>query len=221
MTHLGLVLLTVVALGQTTQNPKQPEAEAKSTSKHPILKKGTGLPGSFAPFNLNGSYSGRYHCLVCEYELNPTVLVFARDAQGAKNEQLDALLAGLDKALVRHKDRFLKSFVVFLSPDARNSITDPDKKDAEALIKETEARKAMIERLTAKAKALNGVVVTYFPNKGPDKYQIDPKSDVVVVIYKSYELLADPFIFEAGEMTAKDVDQILKTVDDVVGNAAK
>src|SRR5262245_52629352 len=79
---------------------------------------GKPLPGSFHPFNVNGEKGkGKYHCLVCEYGLDPVVLVFA---DNPKDPQVIDLLKRLD-ALVKkeQKTSYLHSFAVFLSGDAR------------------------------------------------------------------------------------------------------
>ena len=57
------------------------------------------LPGSFQPFNLNGKTAkNRYHCLVCEFGLRPTVMVFAREHPAAQAQVVFRSLFGAKKA---------------------------------------------------------------------------------------------------------------------------
>src|SRR5215470_11052529 len=81
-------------------------AQEKQAEKQPIpkegLKAGMELPGEFQPYNLNGKFRGRFHCLVCERALNPTAMIFVRgtdDLQG-----LTALLQGLNEAVKTKKN---------------------------------------------------------------------------------------------------------------------
>src|SRR5689334_3150397 len=75
---------------------------------------GSFLPGSFQPFNLNGKIGkNRYHCLVCEFGLNPTVMVFAREHPEAKEGALADLLQKLDQAVETNQESYLHAFVVF------------------------------------------------------------------------------------------------------------
>ena len=42
---------------------------------------GQEIPGPFQPFNATGKRQGKFHCLVCEHGLDPTVMIFAPAAE--------------------------------------------------------------------------------------------------------------------------------------------
>jgi hypothetical protein len=179
------------------------------------------LPGSFHPFNYNGEKApGRYHCLVCEFRLDPVVLVFARERPDGKNAELLDLLTKLDEAVKRHRDIPLKSFVVFLSPDARSSTTEGKVEEADKLVEEEASREKLTTRLTALAKKLKNVVVTSYPAAGPDKYRIDPQADVTVLVYRKHRVLAN-YAYPEGGLTAAEVSRIIKGVDALLAGSKK
>ena len=86
------------------------------------LKPGDLIPGAFHPFVVTGSWTNRFHCLVCEHGLNPTVMVFAREAP-EEGQPLVDLLRGLDAAVAKRlaKDK-LGAFAVVLSEGGRNAL---------------------------------------------------------------------------------------------------
>src|SRR5260221_5065473 len=87
-------------------------AEAIKSGPQP----GETLAGPFHCLNINGEHARNLHCLVCEYGLKPTVVVFARDS-ATGNKAFASLLQKLDEAVGRHKNARLRSFVVFLSEE--------------------------------------------------------------------------------------------------------
>ncbi len=181
------------------------------------LKVGEVLPGPFDAFNLNGSKGkGRQHCIVCEFGLNPVVMVFAKEPADGKDGPLMALLAKLDDAVSRHaaKDG-LASAVIFLSPDAHNSANNAGEQDPKKLVDEALARDALAKRLEARADKLKNVIVAFFPEEGPKDYRLNPKAEVTVFFYEKHKLLAN-FAFGEGQMTGADVDRIIKTVDAIL-----
>jgi hypothetical protein len=181
------------------------------------LKVGEVLPGPFDAFNINGTKGkGRQHCLVCEFGLNPVVMVFAKEPTEGKDGPLVALLAKLDEAVSRHADKdSLASAVIFLSPDARNSANNAGEQDPKKLVEEALARDALIERLKPRADKLKNVIVAFFPEEGPKDCRINPKADVTVFFYEKHKLLAN-FAFGEGQMTSADVDRIITTVDEIL-----
>ena len=100
------------------------------------------LPGPFDAFNINGKRAkGRQHCLVCEFGLNPVVMVFAKEPAEGKDGPLMALLAKLDEAVSRYEeDYYFGSCAVFLSPDARNSANNATEQDTKKIVDEAIAR---------------------------------------------------------------------------------
>jgi hypothetical protein len=178
------------------------------------LKVGEVLPGPFDAFNINGPKGkGRQHCIVCEFGLNPVVMVFAKEPADGKDGPLMALLAKLDDAVSRHAESHsLASSVIFLSPDARNSANNAGEQDPKKLVEEALGRDALAKRLEARADKLKNVIVAFIPAEGPKGYQINPKADVTVLFYLKHKVLAI-FAFPEGKLTNDDVDGIVKTVD--------
>lgn len=200
---LACFLLTMPVLAQDEALKSGPQAGAK-------------LPGSFAPLNLSGKVGkGRHHCLVCEFNLDPVVLVFAREPAEGKDMALNELLQQLEKAVDRHEAHFLKSFAVFLSPAARSSITDPDVEDTGKLVDEATERKTFMERIAVRADAGKNVFYGVFPAEGPKEYNLDPKAEVTVIFYKRHRVLAN-FAFAAEKLTMPDVATVLQTVDKLI-----
>src|SRR5262245_9124377 len=82
------------------------------------------LAAAFDALNINGKVAeGRQHCLICQNALHPAVLIFAKEPSEKSAKPLTELLASLDKLLQTHEKEALSGFVVFLSSDARSSVT--------------------------------------------------------------------------------------------------
>lgn len=152
------------------------------------------------------------HCLVCDFGLNPVVMVFVREPGQDKDAGLNTLLAKLDEIAPRHQAVYFESGVIFLSPDARSSAnseeTDPGK-----LVEEALARTQLIKRLEERAKSLKHVVVAQYPLEGPPKWDISPKAEATVVFYHRHRVLKN-WAFAEGKMTAEAAEAIVKEVDE-------
>ena len=181
---------------------------------------GTQIPGSFSPYNLNGKRKGSYHCLVCEYALGPVALIFAREPAKDKDQALTDLLKKLDKAVDENRRQDLRAVVVFLSPDASSSATDPKLSDPAKLVEEAAARDKLIERLQPRADSLRNVIVCIFPAAGPKSYAINDKAEVTLVLYNRFKVLANA-AFGEGEFQQKDADAFMKTVTDTLAKEKK
>jgi hypothetical protein len=180
------------------------------------------LPGPFDAFNINGKKAkGRQHCLVCEYGLNPAVMIFAREPEGGKVEPLASLLGKLDEAIARHAEEYkLGAAVVFLSPDARDSSNNAGEQDPKKIVDEAIARDALVKRLQQRADKLKSVVVAYYPAEGPKDYKINAAAEVTVLFYVKHKVLAN-FAFAPDKMTAADVAKIMSTVEESLSKKKK
>jgi len=182
---------------------------------------GTFLPGSFQPFNLSGKTGkNRYHCLVCEFGLKPTVVVFAREQPEAKDPALADLLQKLDEAVARHQESYLNAFAVFLSPDARTSVTDPKEEDPGKLVDEAAAWEALLARVRPRADKLKNVVVAVYPAEGPPGYNLAKDAAVTVVLYRRHKVVAN-YAFPEGKLNDEGVAQVMKAVDAMATEARK
>ena len=119
MTYCINVRLCGVFLLLATFTGREAEALKSGPAKGQDIEE-----GSFGAYNLNGKRKGSYHCLVCEYALDPVVLVFAKEPVKDKDQALTALIKKLDKAVEKYSKQDLRAFVVFLSPDANSSAND-------------------------------------------------------------------------------------------------
>jgi hypothetical protein len=179
------------------------------------------LPGSFQPFNLNGKIGKeRYHCLVCEYHLKPTVLIFAREKTALKNAALADLLQKLEAAVERHQEAYLHAFIVFLSPDARTSVTDPKTEDPNRLVVDSARWEELLARLRPLADKLKNVVVAVYPAAGPTDYNLARDADVTVILYRRHQVVAN-FAFAEGKLNQAEVEQIMQAVDTMVRTTRK
>jgi hypothetical protein len=186
---------------------------------------GTVLPAPFDALNINGKIdgkdaAGRQHCLVCQNGLNPTVMVFTREPAEGKDAALTDLLKQLDDTLAKHQDSFLGGFAVFLSPQARSSLTEAETKDVNQILEEAKGRIALEERLKARAAPLKHVIVAAMPDKGPKDYNLNPKAETTVIFYHRLKVIAN-WSFEEGKLTDKDVTAALKKVDETVAAIKK
>jgi hypothetical protein len=147
--------------------------------------------GPFHPMNVNGPNAGKKSCLFCAYGQQPVVMIFAREP----NKQLGALLKKIDAACEKHKEADLASFVVFCT------------KDQEAA--EKDAKKC------AETCGLKKVVLAIDNPAGPEKYSVNEKADVTVVLYVARTVKAN-YAFGKGEMKDKDVDAVVKDLSKIL-----
>src|SRR5207244_4131956 len=77
---------------------------------------GESIPGPFHLLNINGTYAGDPHCLVCEYGLKPVAAVFARSIPET-GKPLANLLQKLDETVGKNQASEFRGFAAFLNPD--------------------------------------------------------------------------------------------------------
>lgn len=181
------------------------------------------VPGPFECFNINGKAKGRPHCLVCQFQLSPAVLIFSQEPAEGKDGPLNDLLEQLDKlaALPDFVERDFAAGIVFLSPDARDSTNNVAEEKSEEIIKEALNREKLVKRLEDRAKPFkkdedkDRVIVAYFLPEGPAKYKLDAKKEQTILFYDRMKII-DTWTFEPGAMEAKDVEAIVKRLREKV-----
>jgi hypothetical protein len=178
-------------------------------------KEGKFLPAPFDCFMFNGDYKGRFHAPVCRYALDPFVLVFAREPEEGKDAALTALVKRLEEAAADFKKHSLHAGLVFLSPDAQGSVTNPDETDPAKLVEEAKKRTELHARLAARAENLKGIDVGVMATPGPKDYEINPKVDVTVVLCHRMRVVLSR-AFEQGKPTDEEIDKLLAKVKETL-----
>ncbi len=181
-------------------------------------KVGALLPSSFESFNINGPAKGRPHCLICQFGLSPSVLIFAKEPAEGKDAAFNDLVKNLDDAMTEFDFRSFSVGVVILSPDAQDS-TNNAETDVKKLIDEAVKREKLVERLKKRAEPLKNVIVACLP-EAPKKFDINPKADVTILFYERMKM-TDSWAFGAGQMQEKDVEAIVKRVKEALPIKAK
>jgi len=194
-----VVLTTTLLLGAQTEDGKLASGP----------KVGSILPKSFDALTIKGKVpAGRPHCLVCEFGLNPVVLVFARESAPAA--PIDSLLTKLDELLAREQDAGMNGGIIFLSPDAQSSAFKPKVDDPGKLVEEAKKRDDLIARLTARSEKLKSVAVSCYPEEGPPEWKINPKA-VTLLFYHKDKVVANE-AFADGKFSEDVAERFIKNV---------
>ncbi len=140
------LLAVSLAAGDDKPAPEKPAPDKPADKPKGALKEGADLPGPFRPFNVvNGKYVNKFHNIVNEHGLNPTVLVFAQNVDTTKEGPLPKLLHELDQYIVDYPKTRLNAFAVFLYEGLDDVVKDDDVRTARAdqLIKLKSAEPAL------------------------------------------------------------------------------
>lgn len=182
---LGLLLAATVAFADN--------------DKKPGLHEGANLPGPFHPYNVTGKHKGKFHCLVCQHGLNPTVMVVLRGAEVPAGEALTKLLKDLNEEVPRRRGVNLGSFVVFVADGLKDVVTEDGKRDK--LVRQVE------ERIDKAAELNDGLhVPAALESPGYLKhYPFDEKAAVTVVLYKGLKVVASFSYPEADKVDGKAI----------------
>ncbi len=177
-------------------------AAAEEIKKGPLAP-GKNIPGAFHPFNVTArvippeelerkdeeekdrakkkalyTSKGKFHCLVTEYDLDPVVMLFARNLDD--NEVFGKLLEQIDAACQKNRTARLRAFVVFLFDDLTNVVAQDDK------------RKAAVEKVekVQAAHKLSNVVLTIAARDDLKKYELPDDVALTVVMYRNLRIQA-------------------------------
>jgi hypothetical protein len=152
---------------------------------------GEKVPGPFHPLNINGEYAGKKNCLYCKAGDDPTVAIFARNAD---DPVLQKLIVAVDETTTKNAKAELNSFAVFCSSDDK-----------------LEGR---LKDLAEKSK-LKSLILSIESDTGPEKYNISKDADITILLYKDRTVAAN-FTFEKGKMTEKDCEAVLEGVNKLI-----
>jgi hypothetical protein len=213
---LALVFALVTLAGLAADPPapdkdgKAPGQEDKAPGKggKGPLAEGNNLPGPFHPFNVTGPRKGNFHCLVSEYDLEPVVMIVARDLE--LSEPFKDLLKQLDNAIAKNPAVRLRSFVVFLSDSLPDVVQNDDKREELA---------GKLED-AAKGLGLKHVVLCLDSKSDLEKYALDESAAVTVVLYHKLKVVAHESL-SREDLTAAKVQEIMTKVADRLGAKRK
>lgn len=212
-----VVLIFVSLLAADDDAPSNKAASGKKNEV--ALKVGNNLPGSFHPYNVNGENKQRYHCLVSEHGLEPTVMIFYKGVEVA--DPLPNLLKRLDTAIAKNPERRLGAFVVFV-PDDLPDVTGSKEKDAEANSKNDDARLEYEKKIEAVASdlKLKHVVLCLDDKTDVAKYQLDDANLVTVVLYSKLKIVA-VYALPKSDFNEAAVEKIMGDVTEKLGAKRK
>jgi len=184
-----------------------PQEKDKPAPQKGGLKTGDELPGPFQPYNVNGRFKGRFHCLVCQHGLNPTAAVFVRgtgDLQG-----VSALLQALEAAVKtkKHEKARLGAFAVFTDEQVPDVVSNDDKRDQE--VKNLEDTAAKLDRVTVALESKSNL----------EKYHLNPDVEVTLILYDKLKIV-DVKTVAKGKLTKESVPTIVtEIVSKLVGKS--
>lgn len=135
----------------------------------------------------DGVAAGEELCYRCKLGNRAVVAVFTRTA----DEELAVLAQNLDKALAKHKEEMLGSFINLIGED-------------EGSLQEAAAEFAKQAKLHEVA-----VVVPKETKNGPEDYKLDPEADTTVMLWKEGKLVA-VHAFADGELGGEATAEIMK-----------
>jgi hypothetical protein len=179
MRRLSLIAL-IVALAVASLAPAQEVPEP--------LRPGKNIPGPFHPYNLNGEFKGKYHCLVSQHDLDPVVLLIARGLDD--NEAFANLVKALDGAVARNPAVRLRCVVVFLDPDLKGGGEDDPTEELAKRLEQEDRRDETIKRLEKFTAGLKHVVVGLAAKSDLAKYQVPDNAALTAVLYHKLKVVA-------------------------------
>ena len=207
----GLLCLAGMGIAQEAlRSGPQPAAKGQRPVK---------VPASFEAHTFNGRHPDRFHCLVCENDFFPTVLMFLKEPAEGKDAAIKALFVKLegmvDKYAVLNQYPEVASFsvyAVFLSEAAQTSLTKPDEKDPAGLVKEATARRALYLRMREWAKPLKKVTIAAAIPEAVQAYQLNPAAELTGIYYDAFNVLEN-FAFAEGAFKEEDIEPIVARVE--------
>jgi hypothetical protein len=205
----GLLVLGAATPAWSADAPKAP---AKNAS----------IPDSFQVWMVTGKYAGRYHSPVTEHGLNPVVLVFVRDLEGADKPLFD-LLKKLDDIILKHRDVRLGVCAVFLNDAGLREALGRSGEEYVKKFGETSPAKQDLESQvsgTAKQKGIAKVEFALDTSAGPLAYRIDDKAQITVIFYQDHTIL-DREAFAKDQFSEAHVQKLVGEVEQTVTGLEK
>jgi hypothetical protein len=165
----------------------------------------------------------RLHCPVCEYRLNPAVLIFARQLDESDDTPVTKLLKKLDAVSENHPGASLGTCAVFndggylklLEKDVDEGVLA----DEQELTKAIKFKDEMVAKLKKLAKAADFKHVSLSLGNPPN-YQIPPNTDVRVLFYDNHLVISDN-AFAKDKLTDAAIDTFVSQVEVKLEAASK
>jgi hypothetical protein len=175
------------------------------------------IPGPFQAYMATGPRAGMFHAPVCEYDLNPSLLVFLADGVEFDAAVLE-LLKKMDGLIAKYPQAKLGATAIVLGDGGYRKAIETaleDKKVTDlALTVATlskEERDAKLKDIAKKAD-LQHVTLGFAPSAELEKYPLDAKADVNVLFLHQHKIIAKN-AYPKGGLGAQDIEQILGRVE--------
>lgn len=143
-------------------------------------------PGAFNVKDVTGPEKGKSLCYRCKYGSKPTVTVFTREL----NDEVAALVKGIDKVVAKNQDQKLSAFVVLLTDD-------PD------------AAEPKLEAFAKKQNIKNVPLTIYDGAAGPPTYKIAKDANLNVMMWVDSNVKVN-HAFKKGEFNKKIAQKVVK-----------
>lgn len=205
---LALILLAGNGRGQDEfQSGLQPAAAGKPPVK---------MPKSFDVYTFNGKNAERFHCLVCENDIHPTVMLFLKEPAAGKEGPLESLFAKLDELVEKYQSlekypdlQGFAAYAVFVSPAAQTAL-DKVETDPAKLVKEATDRRALYARMREWAGKTKKVTVGCVVPESVAAYKLNPDASLTGLFYDSLDVRGN---YSFRDLTEANVDALIAGVE--------
>ena len=146
-------------------------------------------PGPYSFLVATGPERGKQHCFICEQEVKPTAVVFARTLTPA----LGKLLSGLEAEVPKRKESGFKVWMTQVT----------EKADLDGLAKWSQKQ------------GLKSVPVGAFEDTdGPPAYKLNRDADVTILLFVNEKVVAN-FAFRPDELTDDAIQTVVKRLPEL------
>jgi hypothetical protein len=180
------------------------------------LKAGDTIPGSFQVLMATGPRADMFHSPVDEYDLNPAVLIFIRDADDMKGPVLD-FLKKVDAAIAAHPQARIGGCAIVMNDGGyRKGLEAPIDTTLKVpdieLTKATVAKDEKLKVLREAGKNLKFVTLGLGNVGGPEKYAIAKDADITVLFYHQ-QIVVSNSAFKKADFTDMAADKIVSAIN--------
>jgi len=175
------------------------------------------MPHAFDVYTFNGKNAERFHCLVCENDIYPTLLLFVKEPGDGKGKALEALFGKLDGLLEKYQamEKYpdvanFAVYAVFLSPAAQTSLNNPKEPDPAKLVKEATDRRALYQRMKEWADKVKKVVVSCAIPEAAKGYKVNPAAGLTGIYYEGLDVQEN---FAFPDLSEGNADAIVAGVE--------